>query len=155
ADFPTSSLSAAVWVRSAPDATPYSEIEAKLPAAVKDHVEVLHALSIRAIQAGETILATSLTRKARDGSPDSPELKAQYANLIVNAEGRASIDGKGSCPEKLSEAIILLNQVLEIANAKDEIGWLRYTRAEANDLVGRDNEAETDYRAALETNLQE
>lgn len=46
ADFPTSSLSAAVWVRSAPDATPYSEIEAKLPAAVKDHVEVLHALLI-------------------------------------------------------------------------------------------------------------
>src|SRR5262249_26391275 len=113
------------------------------------------SVSIRAIQAGETILATSLTRKALDGSPDSPELKGQYANLSVNGEGRASIDGKGSCPEKLSEAIILLNQVLEIANAKDEIGWLRYPRAEANDLVGRDNEAETDYRAALETNLQE
>jgi nucleoside phosphorylase/tetratricopeptide (TPR) repeat protein len=150
ADHQTSTLAAAVVARAAPADMPFEDIEKSLPAGVRDHVEVLHALAWRAIQSGDVVTAEKLARKGLEQSPDSKEIQALLGSIIVQAESREAVQVRRPDGARLEEAISTLSRALDKHQGKQDLARLRYTRGEALALAGRPEEAETDFRAAIE-----
>jgi tetratricopeptide (TPR) repeat protein len=151
-DHPTAALAAAVRVRCAPETTPIDELEQSVPAPLHESLEVIHALGWRAATAGDMATAERLARKSLELSPDAPQLQEQLGAVIVQVEARAWQTGQRTPSEaRLAEAVAALSSALAKAKGAKDIARLRYTRAEAYDLLDRAQEAETDFRSACES----
>lgn len=151
AAYPTCALAAAVRVRSAPASMTFAALEESVPAALREDPEVVHALGWRAISSGDFVVAERLTRAGLSKSPQSAELKEQLGAVIVQAEARLSMEERRDPrADRLSEAVASLTAALAEARGAEDAARIRYTRAEAYDLMGQAEEAEADFRAALE-----
>jgi tetratricopeptide (TPR) repeat protein len=149
-DHPAATLATAIWVRCAPSDMPFDDIERSVPAATRDHVEVLHALAWRAVRASQLEAAERLARSAFGQQPDSAEIQELVGVVIVQIEAQRADKGQPARIDRVEEAISALTKALEKRSANKDVARLRYTRAEAFMLLARYSDAETDFRSAIE-----
>lgn len=149
-DHPTSSIAAAVWVRTAPEGTPADEIAKKIHAAVKDHLDVLASMGERALASNDPAAAERLARAALKQKADLPELKAQLATAIVMAEADGFNVGRKPDRPRLDEAISQLTDAVGRYQSAWDISRLRNVRAVAYELIGARAKAEAEYLAAID-----
>jgi tetratricopeptide (TPR) repeat protein len=150
-DHPLCALATVARLRSAPADAPFAELEESVPLSLRDEPDVAFALSLRAMGAGELEAAERLARLALRKGADVPQFKDWLGGAIIQREGHADIRGHRP-PDRgrVEEAVRLLSEALNGTQAKKECARIRYTRAEGYGLLGRMEEAETDFRATLE-----
>ncbi len=154
-DHPNSALAHAVRIRSAPPEVSIADLEAGVPEILREEVEILHALGWFALSSGDVIAAERFATTARRRYPDSVEIKDHHATVIVQIEGRARQANQAVNREKLEEAVRNLTEGIDKSRGHQDEARLRYNRAEAYDLLGQTDDAETDYRAAIDADKAE
>lgn len=154
-EHPNCSLAIAVRIRSAPPEVSFDALEQAVPAALREEMDVLHALGWRALTSGNVVAAERLCRTALKRHPDSIELKEQLATIVVQVESRAKRSNQPISISRLEDAVDAMTAGLAQNRGPKDASRLRYTRAEAYDLLGRTEDAETDFRAATEADKEE
>lgn len=154
-DHPNCALAHAVRIRSAPPEVSVAELEASVPEQLREEVEILHALGWFALSAGDVVAAERFATTARSRYPDSVEIKDHHATVIVQIEGRARQANQPVNREKLEEAVRNLTEGINKSRGYQDEARLRYNRAEAYDLLGQTEDAETDYRHAIDADKSE
>lgn len=152
-EHPTCTLAIVMRVRCAPPNVPIQSLEQEIPAAVREEMDILHALSWRALKSGDVIAAERFCRTALKHQPDSTELQEQLAAIVVQAASQAKLANQPINTSKLEDSIKAISAGLAKNWGPKDASRLRYTRAEAYDLLGRTEEAETDFRAAIEIDI--
>lgn len=154
-DHPTCSLAVAVRIRSAPPDVPFASLEQFVPEALREELDVMHALGWRALTSGEVVAADRIASAAKQRYPDSVEMKEHLATVIVQAEGRANRANRQVNKVRLEQAVAALTEGIAKHCGVQDVARLRYSRAEAYDLLGRVEDAETDFRAAIDADKGE
>ena len=154
-EHPSCTLAIVMRVRCAPPNVPIQSLEQAIPAAVREEMDILHALSWRALKSGDVIAAERFCRTALKHQPDSTELQEQLATIVVQVESQAKLANQPINTSKLEDSIKAISAGLAKNWGPKDASRLRYTRAEAYDLLGRTEEAETDFRAAIEVDIGE
>jgi tetratricopeptide (TPR) repeat protein len=150
-EFPLAALAVAVRVRCASDDMSFTEVEGLVPSALRDHVEVLHALALRAAKSNDLAAAERLAREGAKACPEVLEFQQQLGAVLVRAEGKAAFTGERLVSKsRLEEAVAALSKAIEKAHGKIDIARLRHNRAEAFVLLGQAGDAETDFRTAVD-----
>lgn len=154
-DHPNCSLAIAIRIRSAPSEVSLANLEESVPEGLREEVEILHALGWRALSSGDVAAAERFAGVARSRHPASVEIKDYHATVIVQIEARARQANQPVNREKLEEAVAGLTEGIAKSRGQKDEARLRYNRAEAYDLLGQTEDAETDFRAAIETDKEE
>lgn len=150
AEYPNCSLAVAVRLRSAPLETAFFDLERSVPVALREELDILHALSARALASSDWESAERLIRTGIELHPQATELQEQLATLIVQVESSAREGNKRINTTRIQEAVAAISEGITRSHAPTDTARLRYTRAEAYDLLGRMEDAETDFRAAID-----
>jgi tetratricopeptide (TPR) repeat protein len=154
-DHPNCPLAIAVRIRSAPPAVPFALLEEIVPAALREELDILHALGWRALTSGDLAAADRIASAAVKRFPDSVEMKEQLATVIVQVEARAKLANQRVNRQYLEEAVAALTAGIAQRRGRRDEARLRYSRAEAYDLLGRTEDAEIDFRAAVDADNDE
>lgn len=154
-DHPTCSLAVAVHIRCAPADVPFASLEQLVPEALREELDIMHALGWRALTSGDVAAADRIASAARQRFPDSVEMKEHLATVIVQAEGRAKRANQRVNTERLEQAVAALTEGIAKHRGPQDVARLRYSRAEACDLLGRTEDAETDFRPAIDADKDE
>lgn len=150
-DEPNSSKGQTVKIRCSPKGESLSTLEASIPSTLRGDAEVLFALSTRAASLGDFEAAERLARKASDQKDDDIEARGWLGTTIVLVESRLhERDGCTPNEARLQEAVELLTDSLRVTKGKLATSQVRYGRAEAFALLDRLEDAETDFRLALD-----
>jgi nucleoside phosphorylase/tetratricopeptide (TPR) repeat protein len=149
-DHPNCSIAIAIRIRSAPPEITVEDLEQSVPAALREEVDILHALSWRALNSGNLGVAERVCLTALKHHSESVELKEQLAAIVVQLEGRAKQANQPICTSRLENAVEVLTASLNKNRGPKDASRLRHTRAEAYDLLGKTEDAETDFRTAIE-----
>lgn len=156
---PASSLAAAVWIRSTPESTPFTEIVEAVPEEVRLAADVSGALAQRALRSRLPEEAEGYARMALDAVPENPAAREVLGTAIVYREASTMVPrhgpGRGAVPARIHEAEGLLSDALGVARSPGDLARIRLARGQLYDLVGRDSEAETDFRVARENDPAE
>ncbi len=157
AKHPDSTVALALKIRLSPDSCSVEELEALVPAHLRDDAELLAALGQRCKAIDDSTKRESYFRRAIASLPDSHILMDELASSIVAVETLAlqtsgsTLPVTGAAAARLNEACDLINRVFEKGDfSKQARAHRRLVRGIAHDLCGRFEQAETDYRAARE-----
>jgi tetratricopeptide (TPR) repeat protein len=154
-DHPNCALAHAIRIRSAPPEVSVTELVSSVPEQLREEVEILHALGWFALGAGDVDAAERFALTARRRYPESVEIKDHQATVIIQIEARARKANEAVNREKLEEAVRNLTEGIDKSRGHQDEARLRYNRAEAYDLLGQTEDAETDYRAAIDVDKAE
>lgn len=152
---PNCSIAIAIRIRSSPPYVKMEELEASVPAALGEEPEILHALGWKALTQGDLAAANRFVEISLKLNPDSVEVKEQQAIVIVQEEGKAKHASKQVNMARLEIAIANLTAGVDKHRGHRDEARLRYNRAEAYDLVGQAEDAETDFRTAFDANKED
>lgn len=151
-EFPNCSLAIAIRIRSSPSDVALSALEAIIPVALENDLEIVHAMGWRALALGDLAAANKFVDIALKHNPERFEVLEQQAVVILQQEGRAKHAGRSVNTSRLELAVENLTLGIMKHRSRLDEAKLRYNRAEANDLLGKTEDAETDFRAAIDTN---
>nr|WP_261361099.1 glycosyltransferase [Gemmata massiliana] len=154
-EHPNCSIAIAIRVRSSPPDVTLKELEAVVPPALSEELDILHALGWKALSVGDLAAANRFVEASLKRDPDSVEVKEQQAVVIVQEEGRAKHAGRPVNPTRVALAIDNLTAGLAKRRGHLDEARLRYNRAEAYDLLGKTEAAETDFRTAFDSDKEE
>lgn len=154
-EHPNCSIAVAIRVRSSPPDVTLGELEAVVPPAIAEELDILHALGWKALAVGDLAAANRFVDASLKRDPDSVEVKEQQAVVIVQEEGHAKHAGKPVNPARVALAVENLTAGIAKRRGHRDEARLRYNRAEAYDLLGRTEDAETDFRAAIDSDKDE
>lgn len=149
------SLAIAIRVRSSPPEVSLTELEAVVPPALAGELDILNALGWKALSSGDVAAANRFVESSLKREPDSIEVKEQQALVIVQEQGRAKHAGKTVNPERVALAVDNLTTCIVKRRGHTDEARLRYYRAEAYDLLGKTEDAETDFRVACDLDKNE
>ena len=149
-DHPNSTVAIAVRIRSAPPDMPLGALEAIVPAALGGEFDILHALVWKAIASGDTASANRIMDTALKHHPNADEAREQQAIVIVHDEGKAKHANRHINSGRLELAIGTLSAAITKHRGQRHEAHLRYTRAEALDILGKTEEAAADFRSACD-----
>ncbi len=154
-EHPNCSIAIAIRVRSSPPNVTLSELEAVVPPALAEELDILHALGWKALSVGDLAAANRFVDASLKRDPDSVEVKEQQAVVIVQEEGRVRHAGKAVNTARVALAVEKLTLGIAKRRGHRDEARLRYNRAEAYDLLGKTEDAETDFRTACDSDKDE
>lgn len=154
-DHPTFSLAVALRIRCAPMEVSLEKLETMVPNVLRDSLDIMHALGWRALTTEEYAAADRIASAAKKIYPESGEIKELLATIIVCVETRPKRVGQKLNKERLTQAISVLSEGITRPQGSRNLAFLRYYRGHAYDLLGRTEDAETDFRAAIDTCKEE
>ncbi len=152
---PTCSVAIAVRIGSAPPDVTLNTLEEIVPAALGDELDILHALGWKAFASGDLAATKRIVGTALRLHPDSIEIKEMQAVVIVQEGTREEHASRVVNSSRLELAVENLSAGLIKHRGHRDEARLRYNRAEAYDLLGKVEEAETDFRAACDIDRDE
>lgn len=153
-EHPNCSLALAIRIRSSPPDVMLGELEAVVPPAIIEELDILHALGWKALESGDIAAANRFVETSLNRHPDSIEVKEQQAVVIVQEEAQARRASREVSTSRLELAVKNLSVGIAKCRGHREEAGLRYNRAEAFDLLGKTEEAETDFRTALDVDKE-
>ena len=154
-EYPNCAIAVAVRIRSAPPDVTLGELEAIVPPALGEELDILHALGWKALASGDLAAANRFVEISLKRHPDSVEVKEQQAVVIIQEEGHAKHAKRAVKNPKLDLAVANLTAGIAKHRGRRDEARLRYNRAEAYDLLGKTEEAETDFRTACDADKDE
>lgn len=152
---PNCSTAIAIRIRSSPSDVSLKEVEAVVPPALAQELDILHALGWKALAVGDLAAANWYVETSLKREPESVEVKELQAVVITQEEGRAKHAGKPVNPTRVALAVENLTVGIAKHRGKRDEARLRYNRAEAYDLLGKTEDAETDFRTACDFDKEE
>jgi tetratricopeptide (TPR) repeat protein len=150
AEDPTSYHAAAVVIDTAPDGTTVAELEARVPEGLRNRVDILIGLSLRARKNGDATKAEEYARRAVEVGPNDLRALSSLAEVLL--EPLTAIEAIGftrlvplDLQPRFNEALELLRRAWEELKGRDDVIRYDYTVANlitALDVGGREAEAE-------------
>jgi transcription elongation GreA/GreB family factor len=143
---------ATVFIASAPPEMTLDEVEAAIPPALRDHVDVARYLSQRARIEGEFSRAETHARAALKAKPELVESQIELACVLLQRVATVAADRPTAFApeirEELTEAHALFTRALVRARHGPIAAQVRLDRSMCSELLGDSKSAEMDVREA-------
>lgn len=154
-DHPHCSLAIAIRIRSAAPDVSLAMLEEEVPEFLSGELEILHALGWRALNSGNVDAAERFAGAARRHHLATAEINIHHAIVIVQKEVKARQANQTVNKNALEKAVAEFTEAIDKCRGQKAEALLRYNRAEAYDLLNLNEDAETDFRAAIDANKEE
>jgi nucleoside phosphorylase/tetratricopeptide (TPR) repeat protein len=154
-EHPNCSIAVAVRIHTAPQDIPLDDLKSIIPPAICNELEIVNALFWKSLALGDLNAAKQFSQTAIEKYPDASEAKEQQSVVNIQQEGRAKQLGKEVDRRRLELAVSHMTSLIKEQRGYRDEARFRYNRGLAYDLLGKPDEAETDFRVACDSDKQD